>query len=98
MKALEAVDPQAHPGGFYLTYFLMTEKNWQISPNTGPDGTESIFEAVTILHGNYSGRRTVSQGEWFTSIDHKDAYFHVPIALEHRQFLCFAYRGRHWQF
>ena len=42
--------------------------------------------------------RVVARGEWFTTIDLKDAYFHVPVAPHHRQFLRFAYRGRHFQF
>ena len=42
--------------------------------------------------------RTIAEGEWFPSIDLRDAYFHVPIARHHWQFLRFAYRGRHWRF
>lgn len=42
--------------------------------------------------------QTVAQGEWLTSVDLKDAYFHVPIAHHHRKFLQFAYRDHHWQF
>lgn len=42
--------------------------------------------------------QAISPGEWFTSIDLKDAYFHVPIAAVHQQFLRFAFQGRHYQF
>ena len=38
------------------------------------------------------------RGEWFASIDLKDAYFHVPIAPHHRQFLQFAFQGHHFHF
>lgn len=31
--------------------------------------------------------RSVARNVWFTSVDLKEAYFHVPIAPHHRQFL-----------
>ena len=43
-------------------------------------------------------RRVVARGEWFTTVDLKDAYFHVPIASHHQCFLRFAFRGWHFQF
>ena len=43
-------------------------------------------------------RRVVARGEWFTTVDLKDAYFHVPIVSHHQCFLRFAFRGRHFQF
>lgn len=52
------------------------------------------FHMLTTAHV----LQTVTEGEWFTSVDLKDAYFHVPTAHHHRKFLQFAYRGRHWQF
>ncbi|KAL0148967.1 hypothetical protein M9458_055771, partial [Cirrhinus mrigala] len=34
------------------------------------------------------------QQHWFTTIDLKDTYFHVPIAPQHRPFLHFAFQGQ----
>ena len=42
--------------------------------------------------------RMIRQGDWFTSIDLKDAYFHVPIYPPHRKFLRFAFRGRMYKY
>lgn len=42
--------------------------------------------------------RAVAKGEWFTSIDLKDAYFHVPVIPHHREFFRFALQGCHFQF
>ena len=42
--------------------------------------------------------RFVRPGDWFTSIDLKDAYFHVPIYPPHRKFLRFAFRGTIYEY
>ena len=40
----------------------------------------------------------VEKGDWVTSIDLKNAYFHVPICPDHRPFLRFAIQGQAYQF
>ena len=37
--------------------------------------------------------RCVREGDWFTSLDLKNAYFHVPVRQVHRKFLRFAFMG-----
>ncbi len=37
-------------------------------------------------------------GDWFVTIDLKDAYFHVEILPQHRKFLSFAFRGEAYQY
>ncbi len=37
-------------------------------------------------------------GDWFISVDLKDAYFHIQIAPRHRRFLRFAFKGTAYQF
>ncbi len=36
--------------------------------------------------------------DWFTSVDLKDAYFHISIYPAHRKFLRFAYQGTAYEF
>ncbi|KAL0149855.1 hypothetical protein M9458_054903, partial [Cirrhinus mrigala] len=36
--------------------------------------------------------------DWFVSVDLKDAYFHVPIAVHHRKFLRFSFQNQAYQF
>ena len=43
-------------------------------------------------------RTSLQQGEWVTSIDFKDAYFHIPIQKQSRKYLRFHVEGRTCQF
>ena len=43
-------------------------------------------------------RTSLQKGEWVTSVDFKDAYFHIPIQEQSRKYLRFHIRGRTYQF
>ena len=43
-------------------------------------------------------RTSLKQGEWVTSIDFKDAYFHIPIQEQSRKYLRFHVQGQTYQF
>ena len=43
-------------------------------------------------------RTSLQQGEWITSIDFKDAYFHIPIQKQSRKYLRFHIQGQTYQF
>ncbi|XP_056093378.1 uncharacterized protein LOC130072339 [Rhinichthys klamathensis goyatoka] len=42
--------------------------------------------------------RAIKQNDWFTSVDLKDAFFHISIYPPHRKFLRFAYQGICYEF
>ena len=42
--------------------------------------------------------RCVREGDWFTSLDLKDAYLHVPVRQAHRKFLRFAFMGMAYEY
>ena len=43
-------------------------------------------------------RLSLQQGEWVTSIDFKDAYFHIPKQEQSRKYLRFHVQGQTYQF
>ena len=43
-------------------------------------------------------RTSLQAGEWVSSIDFKDAYFHIPIHSQSRKYMCFHLQGRSYQF
>ena len=43
-------------------------------------------------------RTSLQMGEWVTSIDFKDAYFHIPIQEQSRKYLRFHVQGQTYQF
>ncbi|XP_068583377.1 LOW QUALITY PROTEIN: uncharacterized protein [Cebidichthys violaceus] len=97
--AIERVDPLSQPGGFYSTYFLVKKKGSGLRPVLDLRGLNKFLKVLPFhMLSTADVLRAVSRGEWFTSVDLKDAYFHVPIVPHHRQFLRFAFQGRHFQF
>ncbi len=36
-------------------------------------------------------------GDWFVTVDLKDAYFHIPVNQRHKKFLRFAFGGKAYQ-
>ncbi|KAK3562325.1 hypothetical protein QTP86_033390 [Hemibagrus guttatus] len=43
-------------------------------------------------------RSFLNVDDWFVSVDLKDAYFHIPIAVHHRKFLHFSFQNQACQF
>ena len=97
--AIEPVDPLAQPGGFYSTYFLVKKKDGGFRPVLDLRGLNKFLKILSFhMLSTAEVLRAVAREEWFTSVDLKNAYFHVPIVPHHRQFLRFAFQGRHFQF
>ncbi|XP_062279213.1 uncharacterized protein LOC133984014 [Scomber scombrus] len=91
--------PPVTTRGFHSTYFLVKKKDGGLRPILDLRGLNRFLKALRFhMLSTSEVLRTVARGEWFTSIDLKDEYFHVHIAPHHRQFLRFAFQGRHFQF
>ena len=79
----------------------MPKKLWIVS-HLGPKVVKRLHKNIAFQdaeHRSASGQilESIEKGEWFTSIDLQDAYFHMPICLDHRPFLCFVFQGQAYQ-
>lgn len=82
--AIVPVDPLRDPGGFYSRYFLVPKKTGVLCPILDLRGLNAFLKRFPFrMLCVREVLQAVLQGDWFTSIDMKDAYFHVPIAPQH---------------
>ncbi|XP_062286992.1 uncharacterized protein LOC133992289 [Scomber scombrus] len=98
--AICVVPPAQCQSGFYSRYFLV--------PKRGGSGIRPILDlrALNKFLRKYKFRmlthasllRLVRQNDWFTSVDLKDAYFHIPIYPPHRKYLRFAFQGTCYEY
>ncbi|KAK7905173.1 hypothetical protein WMY93_017780 [Mugilogobius chulae] len=80
--------------GFYSRYFLVPKKGGGRRPIMDLRALNKYMRTYTfrmLTHATLL--RFVRQGDWFVSIDLKDAYFHIPIYPPHRKYLRFAFQG-----
>ncbi len=74
----------------------------------GYGGLRPILDLQRLNFSLYKGKfkmltmRTimsqVQEGDWFVTIDLKDAYFHIQVVLRYRRFLRFAFGGKAYQY
>ena len=97
--AIEIVPPAHRDSGFYSRYFLVPKKDGGLRPildlrHLNRALMRRRFRMITL-------KQILSQirsGDWFFSLDLKDAYFHIQIAPRHRPFLRFAFEGVAYQY
>ena len=97
-NAIELVNKQTSLG-FFNRLFLVPKPNNKWRPildlsNLNPFLKTEKFKMETPE----TIRTSLQQGQWVTSIDFKDAYFHVPIQEQSRKFLRFHVQGQTFQF
>ncbi|XP_056608266.1 uncharacterized protein LOC130425869 [Triplophysa dalaica] len=97
--AIERVPPNERESGFYSRYFVVPKRDGGLRPIL------DLRPVNRALHKRVFRMTTLKQilaqvrpGDWFASVDLKDAYFHVQIAKRHRKFLRFAFAGSAYQF
>ncbi len=95
----EIVPPAQSESGFYSRYFLVLKKDGGLRPILdlrllNHALMKRSFRMITL-------KQILSQiclGDWFISLDLKDAYFHLQIAPHHTLFLIFAFEGVAYQY
>ncbi|XP_045919663.1 uncharacterized protein LOC123979658 [Micropterus dolomieu] len=93
-QAISVVPTHDMYKGLYSTYFLVPKKTGGFRPildlrYLNQHIAWKPFRMLTLR----KLLELVQPGDWLTTIDLKDAYFHVEVARKHRKFLCFAFQG-----
>ncbi len=74
----------------------------------GDGGLRPILDLRRLNFSLYKGKfkmltiktimSQIQEGDWFVTIDLKDAYFHMQVVQRHRRFLRFAFGGKAYQY
>ena len=85
--------------GFYNRLFLVPKPNNRWRPILNLSTLNTFLNTESFKMETAETLRTSLQvGEWVTSIDFKDAYFHMPIHSQSRKYMRFHIQGRSYQF
>ena len=85
--------------GFFNRLFLVPKPNNKWSPILDLSKLNLFLKAEKFkMETPETIRASLQQGEWVTSIDFKDAYFHIPIQDQSRKYLRFHVEGQTYQF
>ena len=79
--------------------FHCSQTKPKMATNLGPQFSKQIFERKNIQNGNPETIRiSLQQGEWVTSLDFSDAYFHIPVHIKSRKYLRSHFQNQSYQF
>ena len=85
--------------GFYNRLFLVPNPNNRWRPILDLSTLNTFLNTEPFKVETPETTRTSLQlGEWVTSIDFKDAYFHIPIHSQSRKYMRFHIHGQSYQF
>ena len=85
--------------GFYNRLFLVPKPNNRWRPILDLSKLNNFLKTQTFkMETPETIRTSLQAGEWVTSIDFKDAYFHVPINSQSRKYMRFHIQGKTYQF
>ena len=86
-------------GGFFSRLFLVPKKEGQMRPVLNLKSLNRfIYHRHFKMEGMHIVRDLLQRGDWMTRINIKDAYFTIPIHLQHQKFLRFQWKGKCFQF
>ena len=85
--------------GFYNQLFLVPKPNNRWRPILDLRTLNNYLKTQSFkMETPETIRTSLQAGEWVTSIDFKDAYFHIPINSQSRKYMCFHIQGEIYQF
>ena len=81
--------------GFYNQLFLVSKPNNKLRPILDLSNLNKFLKVEKFkMERPETIRTSLQTGEWVTSIDFKDAYFHIPIQNQSRKYLRFHVQGK----
>lgn len=89
-RSIEVVHPLFQRERFYSTYFVVPKHPILDLSRLNKLLTKLPFRMLRKTEV----LRSVTERDWFMSVDLMDAYFHVPIAVHHRKLLLFSFRNQ----
>ena len=97
-NAVELVQNQKSLG-FFNRLFLVPKPNSKWRPILDLSNLNLFLKVEKFkMETPETIRTSLQQGEWVTSIEFKDAYFHIPIQEQSRKYLRFHVEGQTYQF
>ena len=94
-----AIEPAPLTLGFYSRLFLVRKSTGEWRPIIDLSSLNVFVHCPSFtMEMPRSILRALQQGQWLTSLDLKDAYFHIGINPADRRYLRFCHNGTTWQF
>ena len=94
-----AIEPAPLSPGFYSRLFLVRKATGEWRPIIDLSSLNVFVHCPSFtMETPRSILRALLQGQWLTSLDLKDAYFHIGIHPADRRYLRFCHNGTSWQF
>lgn len=98
-KAIREVKLDNHQAGFYSRYFLVPKRDGGLRPILDLRGLNKHLRPLRCRMLTVPRvKQAISAGDWFATIDLKDAYFQIPIWQGHWRFLRFGFEDRIFEF
>jgi hypothetical protein len=96
---VKVTDTEEIAQGITSPIILVRKKNGKLRPCLD---LREVNKCVPYRHFKMEGlkqlKEVIQVGDWMTSIDLQDGYFHVPIAKESRYLLQFKWQGSYYRF
>ncbi len=97
--AIEHVPLPDRESGYCSRYFWFPRRMGGLRPILDLRGLNRLPQILQVQNvDNQDDCVSDPSGDWFVTIDLKDAYFHVEILPQHRKFLRFAFGGEAYQY
>ena len=94
-----AIDPAPLTLSFYSRLFLVRKATGEWRPIIDLSSLNVFVHCPSYtMETPRSILRAPQQGQWLTSLDLKDAFFHIGIDSADRRYLRFCHNGTAWQF